>query len=59
MINKPKNNKLRRYVNNNKVKNRRKSLRHSYDENSSKKEINKNKYIFTKGYKKYMEDDKN
>ena len=24
-----------------------------------KKEINKNKYIFTKGYKKYMEDDKN
>ena len=40
--------------NNNKVKNRRKSLRHSYDENSSKKEINKNKYIFTKGYNKYV-----
>jgi hypothetical protein len=52
-LNNPSNNKSK----NNKLKNKRKSLRKNYDENSSKKEINKNKYIFTKGYKKNFKDD--
>jgi len=43
--------------NKNQLKNRRRSLRKSYDENSSKKEINKNKYIFTKGYKNHFNED--
>ena len=44
--------------NKNQLKNKRRSLRKSYNENSSKKEINKNKYIFTKGYKNYFNKDK-
>ena len=40
------------------LKNKRRSLRKSYNENSSKKEINKNKYIFTKGYKNYFDKEK-
>ena len=39
----------------NNFKNKRKSLKKLLNENSSKKDINKNKYMFTKGYKKYID----